>query len=845
LRLKSRDYALLHHSVLSLSLLVSIHPDINASEVSLSVGDNHDSGEFLHKVKLPFDTQPPLEEPVYPVWEFKLPEESVSSYQPGDSVPIALEYLDAQTAADSVIPILTRLDKVNAVTGVPIQDVTLARCIEFEDVFLTSSPVQSFAVEIVDSSDCYRSFAVVVKAKAGLNAPKIESVKLRSWGEEYWIEPGPPLLLGGKTDVVVEPVTPSRNLICELDIPLNPSLEEAGLYVSDPIVFVEAPGPVLTGEIPFVPVTGDFIFVPAVAKGMVHFDIDGFYQLYTVRDCTIDIIEVKGLVKPADEDNGEESKAYKSLDNQGRIYTNRDPDGSVKKNVQYVVITVIVRSKEALDLSKHFVRFKVVDPDDPSDRKEIDENGKKGNDNYRKYPETKKKFFFEQENDEYQIQPHSRVRKKKKDDSEYREKVCCKLKDLNKVENERHLYETKVRLHVTDASGDNYKVIADVVEGEWKESGEGDKKTKKWEETLKDCGQDATGIMTVWRKVRLELDVMRDKADPNTNYLKKWLDGDWAKEIIKQLNESYNPKAFIEEGKKEKKPPKNVCYVEFHNAGASTTVKNKEPVKISTSENPSDYQKYVVRKKSPPEVRKMKDTYELSSHKAPNYVYSLAVGRSGPKTTAYGAAYSTLNWIFVSVGNAEDAMHKYATGTVPEAKAQRYYKRGSFSLNLSQAQIKERMAALIRKFYVHEMGHIFLGKHRFDHNYKGEAVIRTPYSNSLKVLLDFDKKLKQLVFFLGQHDSTTQRLNKKLKDGTIATGDVMNMIWMRAVSDSSIPGQTIKKTQRYASQKTDPFFEFDLGDAGTPTAIIKGGFLRNLYFCPKNIKSIRIRKDPF
>ena len=156
------------------------------------------------------------------------------------------------------------------------------------------------------------------------------------------------------------------------------------------------------------------------------------------------------------------------------------------------------------------------------------------------------------------------------------------------------------------------------------------------------------------------------------------------------------------------------------------------------------------------------------------------------------------------------------------------------------------MQILIKKNFVHGMGHMYHRVTRINHDYLGEAIIRTSFSNSLVALLDLPKALQRerIRVYIGQYNKRYKRVSVD-EQGRILTGDVMNRIWMVAVTVSRIKGQVVVTRQKKPSNRIDPIFEFDLGKTGDPPSLKEGGFLRNLCFCPKRIRLIRDSGNPF
>ena len=803
LRIVSRNFAVLHRSSeQKLCLTVSIHPDVNPNDISLTLNGTTYTSDYLHRVEYDFIPEPaPPSISEYPLWEFALPKESVAEFEPGDLVSADLNYLDCPTPVDSATPTYVQLDKVNALTLEPIRAVYIAPPEEWEDETST--------------------FGVVVQSKGGvLNGRNLDRITVRSWSAPI-VKPPP---VDGELPPPPVDGKPRRELICETEVELKPYLHEPGLNKSETLMAAE------TGvEEP--PMVFSPIVIPAVAGGVIECVMDeGITELYTVKGCKVTIVDVQGLHKTKEKDK-------KGSDNQGRIYTNRHPDGTIEMNVQYVVISVEVTSKEQLDLDKHFIRFTVTDPDDPSNIEAIDKNGDYGNDNFRERPESKSKFFFEKE-DGYEIV--SRVYKsrskaleeEKKGIETFRERVCCKMKGRGKSD-ESFEYDSKVQLHVTDASGDNYKVLAELVERVKEKDEEG---KEKWTEKKVDCGSDETGIMTVWRKVRVEIDVMKDVQ--GRNYLRKWLGDDWKKIIIEQLNESFNPKVFMG-----KAPPPNICYVEYEDAGNTTEIKNKEgiPLPILEAHLTKQLAKLVIKYCSA-KVKERKHSDKVSASKAPDHIYVLAIGKDKKvakgvmdEIGSHGVCVNERGVIVILVGNCETLMSRYAQGhMVPAVKAVNWYgKDKGFTVRLADTERDSRIRALIKKTFVHETAHMFgKGAERVGHDYLGEAIIKANYSPSLKELLKLPERAGKVRIYVGEGGTAMSGVkagvaHPLLHKGKIICGDVMVGFYFQKVGKHD--GWTL---QEGPSSNRSAIFEYD------------AGVLSNLYFAPKRIRKIRNADNP-
>jgi len=232
------------------------------------------------------------------------------------------------------------------------------------------------------------------------------------------------------------------------------------------------------------PSTGDW--QPATFAGKVG-ATPGTYVLAVKTDaCTgattlltvagLDITEIKGLY---DED-GDYEAGYTSDDGKGRVYSNRlSDDTKTKENdKQYVEIEVQVEPTSLLNANSR-IYWESEDPDDPSDNTTIDPLGAGGDDNTGKLeadPSDAANYPFTAATSTYGVTAQTRTATFGA--------VCGTAKtelDANGI--------SKVRFHVTDNGGDNFKVKATLLVDGTTDSG---------------CS-DQTGIFTTWKNIDVEV----------------------------------------------------------------------------------------------------------------------------------------------------------------------------------------------------------------------------------------------------------------------------------------------------------------------------------------------------
>ncbi|WP_437900066.1 hypothetical protein [Sorangium sp. So ce124] len=203
---------------------------------------------------------------------------------------------------------------------------------------------------------------------------------------------------------------------------------------------------------------------------------------------SVRIVDIKGLYLPGFPDStappGTTRAAgykpgYKSLDNRGRVYINRDLDGQWAKNTQLVEITVEVTSSEGELPEGARIRWSARDPDDPSNERPevhpdwaptLDENDYDAAGNY----------VGPVEGDNEGTQDRA---------PGWEELEGYALSDVTQTSASTAIVggRSKVRRHMTDIAGDNLIVSAalDAAGGA-------------------EAAGDETGIMTLWRRIDVE-----------------------------------------------------------------------------------------------------------------------------------------------------------------------------------------------------------------------------------------------------------------------------------------------------------------------------------------------------
>ena len=340
-------------------------------------------------------------------------------------------------------------------------------------------------------------------------------------------------------------------------------------------------------------------------------------------------------------------------------------------------------------------------------------------------------------------------------------------------------------------------------------------------------------------------------------YPEKWLGRNWRKVLIEQLNESFNPKRFLEAAAKANRPPANICYTEFTDADNSNIIPHCKRIKRLWSFR-NDVVKTHVRK----EVR---DDGRISWKKAPGYVYVILASRYFVRkrkadVPLLGRSYMRHRISVLLVGNMEDEMRRYSRLHYKGKYYEELYGiRGiDIRLQLTRKAIRERTAALLRKVIVHEFGHLMmLGLLRTGeeaHAYTGEAIAPSSLSEELLRRLKvidpktgkvYRKRFNDIGFFVGNRDSYKRVTMTRSKHGiSFVLGDVMSRLMRPEVT--KVLGGGWEKT--YAPAHKSPIYdrivEYDYQEVvyGYGKAV---GYLCNVYFSPRNIRHIRRAKDPY
>ncbi|MGK4005696.1 hypothetical protein WMF31_23920 [Sorangium sp. So ce1036] len=198
------------------------------------------------------------------------------------------------------------------------------------------------------------------------------------------------------------------------------------------------------------------------------------------------IVDIKGLYLPGSPDTSmpggtraaRYSPGYTSLDNRGRIYINRDLEGSWARNTQLIEITVEVTAREGELPDGARIRWSQRDPDDPSNER----------------PEVHPDWAPLIDGDDYDawgayVGPVDEDNEGALDRPPGWEEVeGYALSDVTEISASTAIVgaRSKVRRHMTDIAGDNVIVRAELDAG-------GDAEAA-----------DETGIMTLWRRIDVE-----------------------------------------------------------------------------------------------------------------------------------------------------------------------------------------------------------------------------------------------------------------------------------------------------------------------------------------------------
>ncbi|WP_437930755.1 hypothetical protein WMF37_16515 [Sorangium sp. So ce291] len=207
------------------------------------------------------------------------------------------------------------------------------------------------------------------------------------------------------------------------------------------------------------------------------------------------IVDIKGLYLPGFPDSSAPpgttraagySPGYKSLDDQGRVYINRDLDGEWARNTQLIEITVEVTSLEGELPDDARIRWSARDPDDPfNERPEVhpdwaptlDENDYDASGSY--------------------VTPTGEDNEGTTDSRPGWEEVeGYALSDATETSASTAIagMRSTIRRRMTDIAGDNLIVRAEL-------------------EGVAEAAGDETGIMTLWRRIDVEY-IRMESAPP-------------------------------------------------------------------------------------------------------------------------------------------------------------------------------------------------------------------------------------------------------------------------------------------------------------------------------------------
>ncbi len=212
------------------------------------------------------------------------------------------------------------------------------------------------------------------------------------------------------------------------------------------------------------------------------------YDEVAMSIATIKLVEMKGLYKH----DGSYEDGYTSVDNMGRVYSNRLPDGTKEDDKQYVECMVKVEPAYVLN-DKSRVFWQSEDPDDPSSNTIIDPNLFLGNDNLGELEaaiEESGNYPFTMFDDIYGIESQTRTSVS----GSVRGTAMTMLDGNGK---------SKAVFNVTDAGGDNFKINVELyIDGS----------------TSIGCNG-GTGVFTTWKRIDVELKKMGEAYALPTNPL--------------------------------------------------------------------------------------------------------------------------------------------------------------------------------------------------------------------------------------------------------------------------------------------------------------------------------------
>lgn len=209
------------------------------------------------------------------------------------------------------------------------------------------------------------------------------------------------------------------------------------------------------------------------------------------------IVEIKGLYLPGSPDSSAPpgstraagySPGYTSLDNQGRVYINRDLDGQWARNTQLIEITAEVTSPDGELPEGARIRWSARDPDDP----------------FNERPEVHPDWAPTLDENDYDAAgayagPVEEDNEGTPDRSPSWEEVeGYPLSDATETSASTAIVEMRstIRRHMTDIAGDNLIVRAEVEA-----------------EGIAEAAADETGMMTLWRRIDVEY-IRMESAPP-------------------------------------------------------------------------------------------------------------------------------------------------------------------------------------------------------------------------------------------------------------------------------------------------------------------------------------------
>ncbi len=241
--------------------------------------------------------------------------------------------------------------------------------------------------------------------------------------------------------------------------------------------------------------------------------------------------------------------AYKSTDDKGRIYSNRTPELTPEDDKQYIDVTVNIKPPDLTLPEEATILWNLSDPDDPSNEAGgigkysqaiLDPNDFKAGEYLAQRPNDNTGEVESHMPTNHYFEPIS------EDSKEYTFKPNSLTPEKVKIGNVDASVETKIidgvskiRIHVSDDGGDNFKLAVKLENG-------GDAVPTK-------CMKDKTGIMTVWKRLDVEYRLMEPKRPLNTEALEDVMQDAYVELRIPPKAEKLTPaQNFID--------PKNVGY---------------------------------------------------------------------------------------------------------------------------------------------------------------------------------------------------------------------------------------------------------------------------------------------